>query len=464
MDSSIVDVTGAGERISFSHMGDDSVVVDRLGDEYQKQLNLTGQQVDILNRLWYPSNNFSSIPFCRSQIVKLFVLILDDLSYKYQKQGTAIEVEFNTVADLMTRSRYKNGLNDYSYKHTMLSSLTDIHYNIFKHAENALRVHYGHTRKINTDVDFSDEEVLTEYHSRITDKLSQVLQIWIPRVDMPDRKTERLLYAQSPGRWRQAFERISREFRNDTPRYMDLVMDLAELNSSNPSLEMIYYEASKDISSVDPQAALVLYIHYIYADLLSETFDNRPLNKTNIKKLFKTDEQLHDFQVVIENLIASRDISQALSAVSTLLLPKRKKISLNAEAIEVIKQRHSGTVELLNKYLQEEEEPATVPEVVMAADVPAPVELPFEGAGKIFSDEINLSAIQSDVLMHFSRNNFAVPQSEIGEMAKEKGVFKNQLIDSINESCFEVIDDVLIEEEEDNYVIYEQYYQNILAK
>jgi hypothetical protein len=464
MDSSIVDVTGAGERISFSHMGDDDVVVDRLGDEYQKQLNLTGQQVDILNRLWYPSNNFSSIPFCRSQIVKLFVLILDDLSYKYWKLGTAIEVEFNTVADLMTRSRYKNGLNDYSYKHTMISSLTDIHYNIFKHAENALRVHYGHTRKINTDVDFSDEEVLTEYHSRITDKLSQVLQIWIPRVDMPDRKTERLLYAQSPGRWRLAFERISKEFRNDTPRYMDLVMDLAELNSSNPSLEMIYYEASKDISLVDPQAALTLYIHYIYTDLLSETFDNRPLNKTNIKKLFKTDEQLHDFQVVIENLISSRDISQALVAVKTLLLPKRKKISLNADAIEVIKQRHSGTVELLNKYLQEEEEPADVTQVAIAADIPEPLVPPFEGTGKIFIDEVKLSAIQSDVLMHFSRNNFAVPQSEIGEMAKEKGVFKNQLIDSINEACFEVIDDVLIEEEEDNYVIYEQYYQNILAK
>ena len=49
-------------------------------------------------------------------------------------------------------------------------------------------------------------------------------------------------------------------------------------------------------------------------------------------------------------------------------------------------------------------------------------------------------------------------------MAKERGVFKNQLIDSINEACFETIDDVLIEEEEENYVIYEHYYQNILAK
>ena len=245
---------------------------------------------------------------------------------------------------------------------------------------------------------------------------------------------------------------------------MDLVMDLAELNSSNPSLEMIYYEASKDISSVDPQAALIFYIHYIHADLISDTFDNRPLNKSNIKKLFKTDEQLHDFQVVIENLVASKDLEQALTAVSTILLPKRRKISLNADAIEVIKQRHSGTVELLNKYLQEDEEPIAIEQVPFVVDMPEPLISAPGGTAAIFTADVSLSAVQSDILMHFSRNNFAVPQSEIEQMAKERGVFKNQLIDSINEACYDYIGDVLIEEEEDNYVIYEHYYQNILAK
>ncbi|MCX2429781.1 tellurite resistance TerB C-terminal domain-containing protein [Pedobacter sp. GR22-10] len=465
MELSIIDVTGAGERIPFSNPGyNGTMQLDKLGDEYQKQLNLNDQQVHILNQLWYPSNNFSSIPFCRKEIVKLFVLILEDLSYKYRKQGTAIEVEFNTVADLMTRNRFKTGLNDYSYKLTMLSSLLDIHYNIFKHAENALRAHYGHTRKINTDLDINDEEVLREYNSRISDKLSQVLQVWIPRVDMPDRKTERLLYAQSPGRWKQAFEVISRDFKKDTQRYIDMVLDLAELNSSNPSKEMIYYEASKDIATIDPQAALRLYVHYIHCDLLSETFDNRPLNKTNIKKLFKTDEQLHDFQVVIENLIANRDLAQALSAVSTVLLPKRRKISLSADAIETIKQKHSGTVKLLEKYLQDEDEQVVMP-VLTVPDLPDLVLVSVaQYKTKVFTDEVKLSAIQSEILIHFERNNFAVPQDEIEEMARKKGVFKNQLIDSINESCYDFIDDVLIEEEEDNYVIYKNYYQNILAK
>jgi hypothetical protein len=36
------------------------------------------------------------------------------------------------------------------------------------------------------------------------------------------------------------------------------------------------------------------------------------------------------------------------------------------------------------------------------------------------------------------------------------------LIESINETCYDVFDDVLIEEEGDNYIISEQYYQRIL--
>lgn len=38
-----------------------------------------------------------------------------------------------------------------------------------------------------------------------------------------------------------------------------------------------------------------------------------------------------------------------------------------------------------------------------------------------------------------------MPQIEIEEFVKSKGVLKNQLIESINESCYELLDDVLIE-------------------
>jgi hypothetical protein len=64
----------------------------------------------------------------------------------------------------------------------------------------------------------------------------------------------------------------------------------------------------------------------------------------------------------------------------------------------------------------------------------------------------------------FSKNNFSILQSEIEDFAKSKGVFKNQVIESINESCYEVLDDVLIEEEDDYYTIIPEYFQKISTK
>ena len=42
-----------------------------------------------------------------------------------------------------------------------------------------------------------------------------------------------------------------------------------------------------------------------------------------------------------------------------------------------------------------------------------------------------------------------IENSEVESFAKERGMFKNQVIESINDRCYEVLDDVLIEEEAD---------------
>jgi hypothetical protein len=82
----------------------------------------------------------------------------------------------------------------------------------------------------------------------------------------------------------------------------------------------------------------------------------------------------------------------------------------------------------------------------------------------IFLNELSLNPSHISVLELFLINNFSIPQIEIQEFAKSKGIFKNQLIDSINESCYEVLDDILIEEEDDYYTINPEYFQKIYVK
>ena len=77
--------------------------------------------------------------------------------------------------------------------------------------------------------------------------------------------------------------------------------------------------------------------------------------------------------------------------------------------------------------------------------------------------EIPFTPIHISILDTFIKNNYAVPQSELEVFAKSKGLFKNQLIENINEICYEILDDVLIEDEDDYNTINPQYYQRILA-
>ena len=75
-----------------------------------------------------------------------------------------------------------------------------------------------------------------------------------------------------------------------------------------------------------------------------------------------------------------------------------------------------------------------------------------------------MSPLHISALELFSKNNLLISQSELEVFAKSKGIFKNQLVESINEACYEFLDDILIEEEDDCYIINSNYYKRISIK
>ncbi len=82
----------------------------------------------------------------------------------------------------------------------------------------------------------------------------------------------------------------------------------------------------------------------------------------------------------------------------------------------------------------------------------------------VFVSELSFTPIHRTVLELFVKSNFSVPQVELEAFAKSKGIFKNQLIESINDTCYEFLDDLLIEEEDYYYTINTNYFQRITAK
>jgi len=440
----------------------------KLGSKYKTKLKLDEQQVKLLNRIWSPSNNFCNVEYCCIEIIKLYLLVISNLKSNYIQEGTTIDEQFTAVSDVIARKHFKYKTGSHNYKYCIESTTNEFYSHIFKHIENAVREYYGHKRKINTDTYYTSAEAKSEFETKIISKVTQSLSLLINKVLLPDEETDIELYSQNTNRWKIKFEELTINYNEKPKEFIESIIALGKLNHKNPSVENIFYEASKFIAKYDKKSALYLYVYYLYYDLKSATFDNKQLTKTIQKNLFKTNEQLHDFEKIVSELIQDKDLDKALKEVSRVYEVKRKKILLNTTSIKEVQQQHSGTVELLNEYLKDdfEDENNTIKSQEINNE-----EIEIEITKKseefqtsIFTNEISFTTMHIITVELFAKNNFSISQNELEIFAKSKSMFKNQLVESINDTCYSFLDDILIEEEDDYYTINTDYYKRILAQ
>lgn len=460
------DAEGA-ERIRFERQ---IIYYDfwKLGSRYKKKLSLTNDEVKKLNRLSYSCNNFSDIEFCCIEIIKIYLSAATELESLCRAEQTDLEDQIKILSDVVARKHFRYRTGSQNYKYCLETTPNEIHTIIFKHCENAVRELYGHKRKINVSGFYTHTEVQTEFETRIVEKLNEILSRLILKAASPDEETETELNARNTTRWKIKFTQISSDYNDDGKKFVESILALGKLNSKNPAVENIFYEASKFISKTDRVSSLVLYLHYLHRDLDSAAFDNKQLTKTIQKSLFKTNEQLHDFQIIVSEFLSDRDLEKAVQKVSAIYAPKRKKIQLDNSVIKEVQEQHSGTVELLNEYLQDEYEGETntvKSQEISADEIRIEITQKTEPASaSIFIGEIAFTPLQIETLELFYKNSLTVSQSDLEIFAKSKGAFKSRLIDRLNEICYEILDDVLIEEDDEYCVISEDYYQKLSAK
>ncbi|MFH7018708.1 tellurite resistance TerB C-terminal domain-containing protein [Flavobacterium sp. FlaQc-47] len=436
----------------------------KLGAQFRAKLDLSDQDVGLLNKLWNPENNFFSIEFCGLEVVKFYLYVIKKIEEKYEKQSSSLNKELDELADSIACKHYNYRKGSSNYKYSLETIVNELHSNIFKYCENVVRENFGHKRKLNVDLQYTSAEIIEEYNSRVILKLKKIMQIYLPTINEPDEKTDFELNIQNTTRWKIKFDQLTIQYKKDSKTFIQEIINLGNQNKNNPSVENIFYEGSKFIANNDKEAALTLYIYYIYYDLNSVKFDNKQLNTTVQKNLFKTSDQLNDFQIIINEFVDDKNLEKALKSIPRVYAAKRKKIQLDRNAIQEVHNKHSGTVELLNEYLRDEDEIPEVesPEVnEMVLQIIPQSQQPQTSP---FDESINFSKIQEEILDLFSKANLSVLQADFEIVARSKGMFKNQLIESINEICYETLDDVLIEEDEEFYIINESYFNRILAK
>ncbi|MCE1189968.1 MAG: hypothetical protein LWX56_12615 [Ignavibacteria bacterium] len=437
----------------------------KLGVKYKNILNLNDEEVSLLNRLSNINNSFFNIDFCAHEIIKLYLSLQKELKENYALEETTLEKQFEIVADVIARKQYRYRKGSDNYKYCLETAVQELNTCVYRYCENTVRDIFCYKRKLNTEIYSGNQFIRTEYEQRITSKISEILPTLVKNIRVPNEDVEIELNTIITNRWKTKFEELMSSYNQNPKFFLDQIIELGRLNKTNPAVENIFFDASKFMSKIHKETALILYIYYLYHDLQSVTFDNKQLSKTIQKNLFTSNEQLHIFEKIVSELIIDKNLEKALKAIPKVYLEKRRKIQLNTSSIKEVQSQHFGTVELLNEYLKDEyddERNSIRSQEINNEELKIEITLKSEQNDSVLlTNCCTLSHLDLITLEVFAKNNYVIEKNDFGSFAKSNGVFTNQLIESINEKCFELLDDVLIEEVGDDYTINPNYYERI---
>ncbi|WP_051890180.1 tellurite resistance TerB C-terminal domain-containing protein [Chryseobacterium vrystaatense] len=480
-DDSIIDISGRSDiPISFgTDLSDKEPVQEnipqpqydpeswKIGKKYLRKLSLNDDQTAVLNRLWFADNVFNEIEYCRIQILKQFLRAVEFL----QTQCIPVNKSYSTVieelSEIIVCLQYNYRKESLNYRYTYDAVQTEIFNHILKLCENNVREVYGIKRKINTDFNYTHPDIQHQYSRKIVSKLEIFLTENQHQILDADYRTNIILNENNTGRWKTKFDTIKEDYSNPLAFERE-IFRLAEVNTKNPSQDTIFFEASKFAAKHDKICALKLYLHYFEKDMNTSKLDRKQLTKNIQKSLFTTTEQLTDFEQILNEFVATRNLDAAIEKAVRLYLPKRKKIIIDRNAVEDVQRQHSGTVALLEEYLREDGEegdssanaviPSNNEEELTINIIQQTPEIHIQK----YLPELNLSEIQQEILDLFEKQSFNIAQEEMAVYLQAKNLFLGSTIDSINDVCFETLDDVLIEEEDEYFTINTDYYKKLL--
>lgn len=446
-----------------------------LGKRYKDKMGLSKAQVSLVNKLNGVNNVFIDVEGCSIETITLFLACEKKLRANLTKRGSDIKKEIENLTDGARKiSRVtKEGawMFDSYYNQKYVNDLftQQVYYTIFKRAEILVREKWGHKRKVSGDFSQTFTGLSDIFEERIGSDVNMILESLKSSIKDPDLATEIELNRMNTTRWKSKFDVLKSSVKQENIiEFGQEIHTLFEENQLNPSAENIYYEACKIAYTIDKNEAIKLYLHYLYADLQSDKIDDKQLTKTIHKTLFKNDHHEQAFNEIIQQLKVDRNLASAIEKVDSIYAPIRRKIELNIEAIKTVEEQDKNTVELLNNYLQDEEEIIEDTPVVFSSDQEGttagaePKEIKSD-PNNLFIEEIDLSLDQRELIGLFTSNSFELTQEHLANFCKTRGLRSGPMVNDINEICYEILDDTLIEERDEEYLdMNEDYYKMII--
>lgn len=446
----------------------------KLGKKYMEKMRLSQPQVSLLNKLSPVENVFTAVEGCCMQTIQVFLDTVKHLNQQLKKKetDTKTEVEYLCATARQIHKRTEEA-HWYIYDGYGQSSLqtrmeNDVYYTIFKRCENLVRSTWDHKRKVSGQFVPQITGLSDVFQERIGELVDKIMCEVATTIGSPDFDTELELNKQNPTRWKAKLNQIKHNIEIDGLEFFSAkVHTLFAENGRNPSVENIFFEASKIVASIDKIASLRFYLHYLHSDQQSDKIDDKQLGKTVQKGLFKNKVHEETFSAIVQQLKLDRNIEVAISKVESIYTPIRKKITLNHDMIKAVKEEDRSTVELLNNYLQDDDDPIEAEKnmELQSSAVLRDADMPLEQAKRdSMAFNVTISNEQRDLIAYFFEQGFCLSAEMLDAYCVARGRRRGFLVNSINEDCFEFLDDNLIEENEETYEMNDEYYKILISE
>ena len=438
----------------------------KLGTQYKSKSNLNKDEIELLNKFYNPSNMFNSVEGCCVAIIEQYLKVISAVENDLLRKSSSLNEEISRL-QILVKEHFQVGDNFYELKYINERVESETFLTIFKRVENSVRTVYDHKRKISDVFPYSENKLNGEFEERIGRILDKQITAQQPNIQKPDIPTQIKLNSQNVNRWKSEFDVLKKACKNEKlEKFYDGIDHLEEVSQKNSNIKHIFYQASETIAKYNKTQALKYYAKYISYDLNSDKIHNKQLTKTVQKSLFKSESQIVSFRQIIQELFDNNNLEQVLSKLDDFYKPVRKKIVLNKNEIQEAENKHSTTVGILNKYLVNDD--SGTEEEVNLLDSEEELSISFNQTGlkqSKFIDNLRFNKTQEELLLTIAQNEFSIFQQEVEKIALKNGILKNQLIDSINKVCFDFLEgEVLIEEDEEYYIIEKSYYQEIIKE
>jgi hypothetical protein len=438
--------------------------------KYREALKLNKNEEKFLNYIWLNTNKFSGVEFCCMEILKLYIKVTTSLEVYCGQQGTSLNAEMVILCDLLARKLFRYHLNSPNYKSTMQTGSNMLFELVYKHCEQAVRDRYHHKRKVTLDT-YANAELMAAVTEKLLNPVTMLIAKNLETIAQPDEPTEIELNIQNTNRWRELFQLDIAYYRaSGSAVFEQELTELIRLNAKNPSLEGLYLEASKFYAAVDKGTSLRYFAEY-FRQCMLQTKVYKPMGKAMEKQLFAGPAEVQRFDALLNEYIRTKDFEGIADKIAGFYTPVRKSITINRDAVAEAEKQFTGTVMILNEYLAEEGEPGAVsaePERPAAIAVPAidctsviAMLQPAPTAPGNPSFQGVISPVAAVLLELFEMSSFQLSADEVDDFCRNEGLFKNTLINGLNEDFYDILDDLLIETDEENYTINPAYFQQI---